>query len=549
MSKVAIYARFSSDLQRDASIEDQIRECQARAAREGWTIVQCYTDHAISGASMNRPRIQALLRDAQEKKFDIVLAEALDRLSRDQGDTAHLHRQMKFLGIRIATLAEGDVGILDIGFKGVMNQLYLDDMKEKVRRGQRGRVEAGKITAGLAYGYSVVKKFGPDGKPVAGEREIIPSEAAIVRRIFQEYALGKSPRAIAVDLNRENIPSPRGGKWHPSTIANSQRRGLGIINCDLYRGKIIWNRTTELREPGTNRRIPRLNDESKLVTADAEHLRIVPDKLWQAVKEKQERTAKGARTFRDAKRPKYLLSGLLKCGECGGGFNKANHGRYACSSRRNAKSCENHLAIHQDDLEEAVIGGLRARLLTDELLQVFCEEYTRHINKLSMAKNARVNQLRTELNKLHKAKERYLTAIENGVPAEEVRDKIIAARDRREEIEKQLELTEETPVLLHPKMGDHYKSQIDRLVKSLNDESCNLEAQEILRSLIDKVVLTPNSARDELVIDLHGDLAGILAVAESRQDTSRRAAKTGTGRSPVLLVVGPEGLEPPTRPL
>ena len=99
-----------------------------------------------------------------------------------------------------------------------MNQLYLDDMKEKVRRGQRGRVEAGKITAGLAYGYSVVKKFGPDGKPVAGEREIIPSEAAIVRRIFQEYALGKSPRAIAVDLNRENIPSPRGGKWHPSTI-------------------------------------------------------------------------------------------------------------------------------------------------------------------------------------------------------------------------------------------------------------------------------------------------------------------------------------------
>lgn len=549
MPNVAVYARFSSDLQRDASIEDQIRECQARAAREGWAIVQCYTDHAISGASMNRPGIQALLRDAQDKKFEIVLAEALDRLSRDQGDTAHLHRQLKFLGIRIATLAEGDVGILDIGFKGVMNQLYLDDMKEKVRRGQRGRVEAGKITAGLAYGYAVVKKFGPDGKPVAGEREIVPHEADVVRRIFTEYAKGKSPRAIALDLNKDGISSPRGMKWHPSTISNSEKRGLGIINCDLYRGKIVWNRTTELREPGTNRRIPRLNDESKHVSSDAEHLRIVSEDLWEAVKTRQRRTARDYASFRDAKRPKYLLSGLLVCGECGGGFNKANHGRYACAARRNSKSCGNELAIHQDALEEAVVGGLRARLMTDDMLQVFCEEYTRHLNKLSMSKNARVNQLRAELAKLLKAKKRYLAAIGNGVPADEVRDEIIANIARREEIEKQLALSVEVPVLLHPKMADHYKGQIDRLVQALNDEACKSEAQEILRCMIEKVVLTPNATRDELVIDLHGDLAGILAVAESRQETKKKSLKTGTGRGPVLLVVGPEGLEPPTRPL
>ena len=88
MTRVAIYARYSSDQQRDASIEDQFRLCRERAEREGWTIAAHYKDHAISGASMLRGGIQRLLADALAGKFEIVLAEALDRLSRDQADIA-----------------------------------------------------------------------------------------------------------------------------------------------------------------------------------------------------------------------------------------------------------------------------------------------------------------------------------------------------------------------------------------------------------------------------------------------------------------------------
>ena len=544
MTKVAIYARFSFDLQRDASIEDQIRECEARAKQQGWDVVQRYTDHAISGASMNRPGIQALLRDASEGKFEIVLAEALDRLSRDQGDTAHLHKKLKFLGIQIATLSEGDVGIVDVGIKGLMNELYLHEMKQKVLRGQRGRVEAGKVTAGLAYGYAVVKKFGPDGKPVAGEREIIPEQAEIVRRIFQEYAHGKSPRAIAIDLNKEGIRSPAGKGWSPSTINSSPKRGLGIINCELYRGRIVWNRTTELKEPGTNRRIPRINSLDQIVSSEAEHLRIVSDELWDAVKQRQAALARKNK-LGETKRPKYLLSGLLKCGECGAGYNKANHGRYGCSAKRNAKTCDNGLMIHQDKLEEAVLGSLRSKLLTDELLQVFCEEYTQHINELRMNQNAEAARIRNELKKLAKEKDRYMQAIANGVPAEEVREPIIAARDRRIELEKQLTMTEEVHVLLHPRMADHYKRQIDRLIVAMKDDAYKHEAKDILRSMIDKIVLTPNESRDGLVIDLHGDLAGILAIAETKPER-KKSMKKRTDSNSVLLVVGPEGLEPPT---
>ena len=86
--KVAIYARYSSDNQREASIADQLRVCRELAARQGWTVVEEFTDHAISGATLLRSGFQALMRDALNQRFDVVLAEALDRFSRDQEDTS-----------------------------------------------------------------------------------------------------------------------------------------------------------------------------------------------------------------------------------------------------------------------------------------------------------------------------------------------------------------------------------------------------------------------------------------------------------------------------
>ena len=138
--KVAIYARYSSDNQRDASIADQLRICREFAARQGWTVVQEFTDHAISGATLLRSGFQALMRDALNRRFDVVLAESLDRFSRDQEDTAGLFKRLTFAGVNIVTLAEGDITHLHIGFKGTMNALFLKDLAEKTHRGLRGRV-------------------------------------------------------------------------------------------------------------------------------------------------------------------------------------------------------------------------------------------------------------------------------------------------------------------------------------------------------------------------------------------------------------------------
>src|SRR5215813_11101516 len=142
--RAAIYARFSTDLQNAASIEDQVRVCRERVAREGWTYLRAYCDRAMSGTSQLRPGYQKLLEDARKRQFDVVIAEALDRLSRDQEHAAHLYKQLNFLGIKLVTLSEGLITELHVGLSGTMGALYVKQLAEKTHRGLRGRVEAGR---------------------------------------------------------------------------------------------------------------------------------------------------------------------------------------------------------------------------------------------------------------------------------------------------------------------------------------------------------------------------------------------------------------------
>src|SRR5271163_1468290 len=196
MTRVALYARYSSDNQRDASIEDQLRICREKAEREKWTVVSAYKDAGISGASMIlRPGIQTLLQDAQRQQFDVVLAEALDRISRDQADVATLFKHLRFADVRIVTLAEGEISELHVGLKGTMNALFLKDLAAKTHRGLEGRVREGRSGGGLSYGYDVVREQDLHGEPIPGGRTINQAEAGIVRRIFREFTTGKSPRA------------------------------------------------------------------------------------------------------------------------------------------------------------------------------------------------------------------------------------------------------------------------------------------------------------------------------------------------------------------
>jgi DNA invertase Pin-like site-specific DNA recombinase len=200
-----------------ASIE---RYCPVPAAigALGWQYRHAYIDRAISGASALRPAYQSLLEDARRGQFDVVVSEALDRLSRDQEDVAGLFKRLRFAGVRLFTLAEGEITEPHVGLKGTMNALFLKDLADKTRRGLEGRVREGRSDGGLCFRYDVVREHDARGDPIHGGRKVNDAEAAIVQRIFAEFAAGKSPRQIAIQLNRDDIPVPRGGDWDASTI-------------------------------------------------------------------------------------------------------------------------------------------------------------------------------------------------------------------------------------------------------------------------------------------------------------------------------------------
>ena len=232
----ATYSRFSTDLQRDASLPDQDRACAAEVTRQGWTTGPVFSDRALSGSSSHRPDYQNLYEGVRCRAFDVIVTESLDRLSRDQEDLPALYKRCQFAGIRIFTLAEGWITELHVGLKGTMSALFLKELADKTRRGLRGRVTAGASAGGLSYGYDVVPV--PEGED-RGVRAVNLVEAAVVVRVHTDYANGISPKSIAAALNREKVPGPRGKGWSQSTINGNRRRGTGILNNELYVGFLV----------------------------------------------------------------------------------------------------------------------------------------------------------------------------------------------------------------------------------------------------------------------------------------------------------------------
>ena len=545
MTAVAIYARYSSDQQRDASIEDQIRLCQERAAREGWRVRQCYTDHAISGASLIRPGVQALLQDAYAGQFGIILAESIDRLSRDQEDIAGIYKRLRFADVRIVTLSEGDVSELHVGLKGTMAALYLRDLADKTRRGLRGRVEAGKSGGGNSYGYDVVKRFADDGSPIRGDRAINEREAAIVRRIFEDYARGDSPRAIAARLNREKVPGPSGRSWGASTIHGHRQRGTGILNNELYVGRIVWNRLRYVKDPSTGKRVSRINPVSEWINRPVPDLRIIDDTLWDAARSRQaglisHRKADRPDGFWDRRRPRTLFSGLLKCSCCGGGFVKVSQDRFGCATSRNKGTCGNMLTIRRDAFEATILDGLQRHLMDPALCEVFAEEYARHMNRLRIERSATRSAERGELSKIDIELDRVVQAIMDGVPGKRLAEKAAQLEDRKAELERQLAAADDDPVLLHPNMAKRYRDQVAALREALTDGSRRAEASELIRGLVERVEFRPENGM--LAIDLYGHLAGILNLASG----NRKPAPDDRGGLQQIMLVAGVGFEPTT---
>ena len=538
--RCAIYARFSTDRQSETSAEDQVRECRRRAEAQGWEVVDVYTDLAISGASNRRPGMTGMLADATAGSFDIVLSEALDRMARDQADIATIYKRLSFAGVRIETLSEGAVNELHIGLKGTMGALFLKDLADKIRRGQRGSLARGRIPGGLCYGYDVVREIGPDHKIDAGRRRINPEQAAVVRRILEEYAAGKGSKAIAQGLNADGIKSPRGGEWRASAIIGNRARKIGILHNPIYVGRYAYNRVTMKRDPESRNRVSRPNPASELQIVDMPELRIVPDELWQRVQDALDDRASQPLVRR--KRPRHLFSGLVKCGLCGGAYTVVADTRLACARSREAGTCDNRRRLQLAELQSRVFTALETQLLSPEAVSLLVREF--HVDRERRLKDETRSRRSIErrLAGAEAAVKRLVAAVAGGgAEFTDLREALAGKVRERDEARSALaEIEADTVVALHPGIADAYRQRIRALTAGLDAGETSEATKESIRSLVEAVYVRPADG-GELELELFTSFDSAIALATGR------SATRGTSRA--VTVVAEEGLEPPTRGL
>jgi site-specific DNA recombinase len=520
MLRAVIYARYSSDNQREASIEDQLEVCRRYVERQGWTMGEVYADQALSGASRFRPAFQQMQADAEQRRFDVVVVEALNRLSRKLADVADLHDRLSFLRIGLHTVATGEITPMHVGMLGTMAQMYLKDLAEKTRRGQLGRALKGRIPGGRAYGYDVLPA-GPDG---AGERRINPAEAAVA---------GTSPRAIAKQLNAEGVPGPDGRDWRDTTIRGQLDRGTGILNNALYAGRLEWNRCAYVKDPRTGKRVARPNPRAQWEIVPEPELRIVDDALWDEVKARQEevrlvmsRDADG-NALNGAHRQKYLLSGLLACG---GGFTIVNALDYGCSTHRAKGTCDNHGRIRREELERRVLDSLKHRLLAPELVEEFARTFHEEVNRQAAELNQSRAQDQGQLEAVRRKIASMIRAIEDGLYQPSMKARMAELEAEKAELEHRLAAAPALPkVRLHPNLAGMYRQKVAALEQALADPEIKAEAMEIVRSQIERITLTPDEDGG-LAVELYGDLARILQLCEAGPGKSERPRTNVPGR-------------------
>jgi site-specific DNA recombinase len=537
--RAGVYARYSSDNQSDASIDDQVRVCRAEIERNGWDLVEVYADAGISGASTFRPGYQKLLLDASTGVIDLVVAEGLDRLSRDLADVATLFKHLSFLGVRLWTVADGPINELHVGLKGTMNALYLKDLAQKTHRGLEGRVRGGMSGGGICYGYDLVP-----GQ--TGARRINEAEAEVVVRIFEEYATGRSPRAIAVRLNEDRILGPRGGSWRDTTIRGHITRGAGILNNEMYIGRLVWNRQCFRKDPATGRRRSRRNDPARVIEEEVPALRIVSDELWNAVKARQTaiRESEGvtkarATRFWEQRRAQHLLTGLVYCSSCGSRFASVGRDYLACSAARGQGTCTNRKGVRRAPLEELILDGLRQRLMAPEMVEEFVvayhEEVNRHRREATAARAGKERELAEVTRKLDK----LIEALIEGYRTAGLQQKLEELEARKATLEQELTADPPPPVRLHPNLAQVYRAKVERLHEALADPGLRDEALGILRGLIERVIVHP--ADDGLQVEIVGEIVKMVELG-----LDAKQAALGEEAACSVKVVAGAGFEPAT---
>ena len=548
--RVAVYARYSSENQREASIEDQTRNCEKRATQEGWSVTHRYQDKAISGSTNVRPGYQQLLADAEAKCFDIVLVDDFSRLSRDQVESEQVRRRMVHWGCRLIGVTDGiDTASkghkLQAGMKGLMNDIFLDDLRERTHRGMVGQALKGYHCGGRAYGYVLVPelhptKLDPYGQPtrIGTRLEQHPEQASVVRWIFERFADCWSPLKIVEDLNRRRVPPPGAAfrrhsthtpTWCASALHGDVHQGTGLLNNPLYNGQHIWGRARWEKHPDTKKKTRVLRDRKDWIITPAPHLKIIDDALWARVKARQaviHNESAGVRaalklrpTMSTGCGPKYLFSSLLICAQCGHKFIIVDPRHYGCGGwqYRGQSVCSNTIKVSRAIVESVLLSAIQRDLFTEEGFMVFKQEVARLLAERRSTQIPDRERLHAKLAEVEREIAYIMKAIKAGILTVSTKAELEKAEAERGRLLSQLQARTakgDNVTTMLPNLKERFKTLVGNLAATPHHHVA--KAREALKSLLGKTIaLHPcaDGAGRYLTAEVTGDYEGLLRLA------------------------------------
>src|SRR5712691_11147166 len=524
----AVYARKSTEqvgvTDEQRSVTRQTEHARAYALAHGWVVRDefIFVDDGISGAEFRRRPGLTRLRNTLRPRppFQVLIMSEESRLGREQIQTAYIIKQILDAGVRIFYYLDDRERTLDSATDKLFPSITSFASETERKLGQQRTHDAllrlargGYVTGGKVYGYDNVRAStpGPSGgthRPPA-RRVIHPAQAAVVHRIFEWSADGWGITRIAKQLNAEGISPPRGGEhgWAPTAIRE-------ILYNELYRGRVLWNRTRKAHRRGTKTQETR--PPSDVVDVELPECRIVSDELWEAAHAALDRRASvfvpQVRAMSEAEPipqltppSPYLLSGLARCVWCGGPIiaMSRHHGRrrgyfYGCAHnwKRGPAICPNNLHLPQAVLDEAVLDAMN-HALDAELVEAAVAQAFARLTETAAETADRRPMLEGEIAEARCREQRLAEAISRGTPGHAAPEALLSAlrveETRRKRLEAQLAALPQSTAVVSIDRDDvsrELRARADDVRGVLHRQG--LQARETLQNLlVDRVDCTP----------------------------------------------------------
>lgn len=448
--KGVIYARYSSDSQREESIEGQLRECKAFAEKNGINIIDTYIDRALSAKTDNRPDFQRMIKESTGRAFEVVIVWKLDRFARNRYDSAHYKSLLRKNGVKVLsateTISEGAEGILLESMLEGMAEYYSAELAEKVTRGMTENALKCKYNGGtLPIGYAVDKE---------GHYLIDTVTAPAVLEAFKSYADGASMVQVAKEMNEKGVHSSRNKLL---TVNNVTR----MLHNRKYIGEYRYR---DIVKPGG---IPA----------------IVTSELFDRVQERMKLTKKAPARYKAE--DEYLLTTKLYCGKCkcmmtgesGTSRTKAVHRYYKCYGVRSHNGC-NKKTVKKDWIENLVIEKVLKIIFNDDEIEALADRAFEYLNKES--ENLPI--LQKQYAETQKCIDNLLNAMEQGIITSSTKQRMEELEQQKSELSVQIikeemskpNFTQEEALFwfyrfrkLNPRKLEHRRKLINNFVKSI----------------------------------------------------------------------------------